>query len=76
MNSIHFLIPKTLIALSYINIDPVLMAGFTSSQENFYGRLSMLGFIDTLSIVRDHRSYGTLAASMTRSEREVSGQFT
>ena len=42
MNSIHFLIPKVLIALNYINIDPVLKAGFTNSQENFYGRLAIL----------------------------------
>ena len=42
MNSIHFLIPKVLIALTYINIDPVLKAGFTNSQENFYGRLAIL----------------------------------
>ena len=34
MNSIHFRITKLLIALSYINIDPILTAGFTSSQEN------------------------------------------
>ena len=30
MNSIHFLVPKLLIALSYVNIDPVLPDGFTS----------------------------------------------
>ena len=30
MNSIHFLVPKLLIALSYVNIDPVLTDGLTS----------------------------------------------
>ena len=30
MNSIHFLVPKLLIALSYVNIDPVQTDGLTS----------------------------------------------
>ena len=52
MNLIHFLVPKLLIALSYINIDPTRTAGFTSSQENFYGWLNMW----TLNVVRNRRS--------------------
>ena len=52
MNSIHFLIPKLLIALSHINADPVLTAGLMSSQENFYGRLN----IWDLNVVRNHHS--------------------
>ena len=52
MNLIHFLVPKLLIALSYIKIDPARTAGFTSSQENFYGWLNMW----TLNVVRNRRS--------------------
>jgi hypothetical protein len=52
MNLIHFLVPKLLIALSYINIDPVQMAGFKNSQENFYGWLSLY----VLNAVRNHHS--------------------
>ena len=53
MNSIYFLIPKVLIALSYIDIGPVRTAGSTSSHENFYSWLKMW----TLIVDRNRRSH-------------------